>query len=113
FKEIADRLYSTYIHNGKPKQAQVNKDSIPLQYTTYKEDLYQLSKAFQLNYKDSTGRADEWGVISGTKKSLVLQKKPVMNNTMPILKGMGLKDAVYLCENIGLTVSVKGRGRVN
>ncbi|MFX6027636.1 PASTA domain-containing protein, partial [Acinetobacter baumannii] len=51
--------------------------------------------------------------ISGTKKSLVLQKKPVMNNTMPILKGMGLKDAVYLCENIGLTVSVKGRGRVN
>ncbi len=113
FKEIADRLYSTYIRNGKPKQSPINKDSIQLQYTTYKEDLYQLSKTLQLNYKDSTGRADEWGVISGIKKSLVLQKKPVTNNTMPLLKGMGLKDAVYLCENIGLLVSVKGRGKVN
>lgn len=32
---------------------------------------------------------------------------------MPLLKGMVLKDAVYLCENIGLLVSVKGRGKVN
>ena len=26
--------------------------------------------------------------------------------------GMGLKDAVYLCENLGLKVSVKGKGKV-
>ena len=31
---------------------------------------------------------------------------------MPQLKGMGLKDAVYLCENMGLRVNVKGRGKV-
>jgi cell division protein FtsI (penicillin-binding protein 3) len=31
---------------------------------------------------------------------------------MPELKGMGLKDVVYLCENIGLKVTVKGKGKV-
>ena len=31
---------------------------------------------------------------------------------MPQLKGMGLKDAVYLCENVGLKLNVKGKGRV-
>ena len=31
---------------------------------------------------------------------------------MPQLKGMGLKDAVFLCENIGLKLNIKGKGRV-
>ena len=31
---------------------------------------------------------------------------------MPSLQGMGLKDAVYLCENMGLKVSTKGAGKV-
>ena len=31
---------------------------------------------------------------------------------MPSLTGMGLKDAVYLCENLGLRVMIKGRGKV-
>ena len=31
---------------------------------------------------------------------------------MPVLAGMGLKDAVYLCENLGLKVMVSGKGKV-
>ena len=31
---------------------------------------------------------------------------------MPELKGMGLKDAVYICENMGLKLNVKGKGKV-
>ncbi len=31
---------------------------------------------------------------------------------MPSLQGMGLKDAVYVCENMGLKLKVKGAGRV-
>ncbi len=37
---------------------------------------------------------------------------PVTSKLMPALQGMGLKDAVYLCENMGLKVSVKGTGKV-
>ena len=31
---------------------------------------------------------------------------------MPHLVGMGLKDVVYLCENMGLKVMIKGKGKV-
>jgi cell division protein FtsI (penicillin-binding protein 3) len=31
---------------------------------------------------------------------------------MPDVSGMGLKDAVYLLENMGLKVSASGRGKV-
>ena len=31
---------------------------------------------------------------------------------MPNVKGMGLKDALYLLENMGVKVSVKGKGKV-
>ena len=32
---------------------------------------------------------------------------------MPDLSGMGLKDALYICEGMGLKVDVKGFGRVS
>ena len=34
------------------------------------------------------------------------------NNTIPDVRGLGLKDAVYLLENAGLTVSAAGKGKV-
>jgi cell division protein FtsI (penicillin-binding protein 3) len=34
------------------------------------------------------------------------------SNTIPDVKGMGLKDALYLLENKGLTVMVSGKGKV-
>ena len=36
----------------------------------------------------------------------------VSKQVMPNVKGMGLKDALYLLENMGLKVSVKGKGKV-
>ena len=41
------------------------------------------------------------------KKEINEEKK-----TVPNVKGMGLKDAVYLLENMNLRVAVKGRGKV-
>jgi cell division protein FtsI (penicillin-binding protein 3) len=31
---------------------------------------------------------------------------------MPSLEGLGLKDALNVCENMGLKVRIKGRGKV-
>jgi cell division protein FtsI (penicillin-binding protein 3) len=36
----------------------------------------------------------------------------VQPGVMPSLRGMGLKDAVYLLENMKLKVVVNGRGRI-
>lgn len=113
FKEIADRLYSTYLRGTKTSLAtNKNKDSIAFQYTGYKQDIQYVSKQVKLTYKDSTGRADLFTSIQNMNGDLLLQKKLINDKSMPELKGMGLKDAIYLCEEMGLQVNVKGKGRV-
>jgi cell division protein FtsI (penicillin-binding protein 3) len=113
FKEIADRLYSTYIKTNKTLIAGTNKkDSTYFKYNGYKADLAYLSEKLQLKISDSTGRADEWTSLNKNTAAAVMQKMPINKNAMPPLKGLGLKDALYLCEEMGLMVQVKGRGRV-
>lgn len=113
FKEIADRLYSTYIRSAKTSMVSLRKsDSVDYSYTGYRQDVEFLSQQLKLRYKDSTGRADLWSSIRNNNATLVLQAKPVSDQSMPALKGLGLKDAVYLCEEMGLLVNVSGKGRV-
>lgn len=113
FKEVADRLYSTYIRAVNTRVAQApKKDSSSFAYTGSKRDIAFINRKMGLPYADSTTRNDEWINMNGKNAFVSLSKKTVDNGKMPLLKGMGLKDAVYLCENMGLKVSVKGRGKV-
>ena len=43
----------------------------------------------------------------------VMSEQPVLKSQMPDVRGMGLKDALFLLEDIGLNVQVKGRGKVS
>lgn len=45
-------------------------------------------------------------------KDTVMSSQAISMKKMPTLSGMGLKDAVYLCENLGLKVIIKGKGKV-
>jgi len=42
----------------------------------------------------------------------VLTSMAVSDKYMPALNGLGLKDALYICENAGLVVKVNGMGKV-
>jgi cell division protein FtsI (penicillin-binding protein 3) len=42
----------------------------------------------------------------------VVNEKPVDKNLIPNVKGMGLKDALFLLENMNLKVQASGRGKV-
>lgn len=113
FKEIADRLYSTYIRDSKTQIAQQRKrDSSYFAYTGNKRDILFINQKMGLSYFDSTLRSDEWINMNGKNAVVTVSAKSVDNNRMPALRGMVLKDAVYLCENMGLKVNVKGRGKV-
>ncbi len=113
FKEIADRLYSTYIRQTKMTAANSKKkDSSLFSYAGIKQDIAYVNSRLKLPYSDSSARTDEWIDMNGKDANVVLSKKQFTSNTMPMLKGMGLKDVVYLCENMGLKVIVKGRGKV-
>ncbi len=114
FKEISDRLYSTYIIQSNTAGTSKRKtDSSAFSYAGNKQDMKLVAARLSMPYSDSTYLTDEWIDMNAKNASLVLNKKTVpVNNTMPQLKGMGLKDALYLCENMGLKMQVRGKGKV-
>lgn len=113
FKEIADRLYSTYIRQLNTNTAQqVKRDSSVFSYTGNKRDITYVNARLKMVYADSTERTDEWVNMNGKNAAAAITRKPIDKNAMPQLKGMGLKDVVLLCENMGLKVQVKGKGKV-
>ena len=113
FREVADRLYSTYIRQSNTVSIQQKKtDSSSFSYAGSKQDVAYINAKLKLKYADSSGRADEWINMYGKDATVVINRRPFDRNTMPELKGMGLKDVVYLCENIGLKVNIKGKGKV-
>ncbi len=113
FKEIADRLYSTYITPSNSLQVVVKKsDSSVFSYSGSKKDISTVSAKLNLRYADSTTANDQWINLNSTHAVTVLNKKNITQTAMPELKGMALKDVVYVCENLGLKVMAKGRGKV-
>ncbi len=113
FKEIADRLYSSYVRQSNKPNTRIKKaDSSSFYYTGMKQDMAVVANQLQLPYRDSSGNTDEWTNITGRNTVVVMNTKKTDPKAMPQLKGMGLKDVVYLCENMGLRVNVKGRGKV-
>jgi cell division protein FtsI (penicillin-binding protein 3) len=54
----------------------------------------------------------EWVTTSKSDDHIELKNRKVIKNLVPNVVSMGLKDAVFLLENMGLRVEVKGRGSV-
>ena len=64
-----------------------------------------------LAYADSVQQND-WSNVYANNYQPVMTTNTVRQQVMPNVKGMGLKDALYLLENMGLKVAVKGKGKI-
>ncbi len=51
-------------------------------------------------------------ITADSSNRVVVQPKSMYRNIVPDVKGMGLRDAVYMLETFGLHVQVKGKGKV-
>jgi cell division protein FtsI (penicillin-binding protein 3) len=112
FKEISERLYSTYVKGNKSGLVVPAKlDSSLVQYSGYRKDITRVMQDLKMHMSDSSNHA-AWTNVYGDQRSLIATSKTISDNTMPELKGLGLKDAVYICENMGLKLNVKGKGKV-
>jgi len=113
FKEIADRLYSTYIHNKlETPPAFTLKDSAVFNYAVSKMSLQTIAKQLQIPYQDSSAINTEWIQLKGAGKKAQASIQTISDSTMPNIAGMKLQDALWLCEQKGLLVKCIGRGKV-
>ncbi len=112
WKEIADRLYSTYIQN-KMEVAPVFhlKDSQQFNYAMSKISLKTISQHLSIPVRDSSVSKD-WVQVQGAGSNLKATTQIISDTTMPNLTGMKLQDALWICEKKGLLVKCAGKGKV-
>jgi cell division protein FtsI (penicillin-binding protein 3) len=120
FREVADKLMALSVDKNEQAPVQnfagnrpfvARPDSTTYYYAGYTASVKEVFNTLQFTYHDSAGK-NEWSRVYSYNYKPVVNKQDVTNKIMPDLKGMGLKDALYLLENLNLKVLVKGKGRV-
>jgi cell division protein FtsI (penicillin-binding protein 3) len=110
FKEISDKIYGKYLSTAQFTKTAV--DTTHYNYFGMKTDLNSIFGNMSIPFADSSA-SGYWRSSSMKNDKAVLS---VPTNTSgaitPSVVGMGLKDAVYLLENMGLKVTVTGKGKV-
>lgn len=111
FRSIADKIYAMNI--GQPPIIQaVVKDSIRYNYSGLKSDVSEILSALNMQFQDSSSTG-YWRSVNIYNNQVVVKDNQVLPKaSVPSVIGYGLKDAIYLLENIGLKVMVAGKGKV-
>ncbi|HZW64606.1 MAG TPA: penicillin-binding protein [Hanamia sp.] len=112
FKEVADKLYATMVGKKYFNPAEAPVDSSLYKFYGLKKDVNNILEEFNYNSVDSS--RDKWalGFLKENNAKILNNNIFQSANKIPDVKGMGLKDAVYVLENMGLKVSASGRGKV-
>jgi cell division protein FtsI (penicillin-binding protein 3) len=87
------------------------QDSSGFFYAGYSNDIKNVYKKMNMSYRDSVAQ-NSWASVYTINYQPVLKAATIRNQVMPNVRGMGLKDAVYLLENMGLKVAIRGRGKI-
>jgi cell division protein FtsI (penicillin-binding protein 3) len=112
FRMVADKIFASTKGWSGPLDSisRTKKERMLAQQATaasYRVLLQSLGKQAQVN-PDGTLMQ----LASDSSGKIVMQPKAIGRDMMPDVSGMGLKDAIYILEKIGLNVQVKGRGKV-
>lgn len=111
FREIATKLYALYVDKKTPVMYPTRTDSTAYFYAGNTNDIRKVYSTLKMAYADSADKS-EWSNVYADNYKPVIKTNIVSGKVMPNVKGMGLKDALYLLEKLGLKVTLKGKGKV-
>lgn len=111
FKEISDRIYGSYISTKKYIMAS-KPDSSLYHYWGARNEFSSILSYLNMPFIDSANTG-YWRYLQVRNNAGTMNEKTNPSGAIiPDVTGMGLKDAVYLLENMGLRVTAAGRGKV-
>lgn len=112
FKEIADKIYATSLQMHQSVDA-LSTDDPALLSAGGKSNNHDLMQVlFSLGHKPEQLEEVEFVSWSIAGEELQCNAYQTEEGQIPDVRGMGLKDAVYVLENVGLTVQIDGIGKV-
>ncbi len=112
FREIADKVYASNIDIHAPlnDDQAFYKNNVPYAKAGDMHDVQKIYNELGISYNIRTG--SRWVECRKRDHSIDLKERKVIEGLVPDVTGMSLKDAVYLLENSGLDVKVRGSGKV-
>ncbi len=111
FKAISDKLFATHIGGWPvPTDSFANAKTIIAKGGS-EESLRQVITQLKLPVKIKEGNGIT-GIKSDGEGRYSTHYLPVSRNAVPDVNGMGLRDALCILENVGLKVSISGKGKV-
>ncbi|MDA8606148.1 transpeptidase family protein [Flavobacteriales bacterium] len=111
FRELANKVYATdpSFHTTSAGLL-AEKCKLPGSKDGAQTDLMQLYQALEMPYLG--GSSGDWVTVTTGDSVAVLSPRFIEANRVPDVRGMGLRDALYLLENAGLQVKTLGMGTV-
>lgn len=111
FREIADKVYSHFVNMREPVNAPSAANTGVQAFSKgYAYDYRQIFKTLKVN--EDFNDNEEWIAVSANGNNSEHTELKTYQYTMPDVRGMGLRDAMYLLDTYGLTVAVSGAGKV-
>lgn len=112
FKEIADKVYATDLEmQDKTYYAASEKVSVPYSKNGNYNDLSSVLSRLKME-STTNSPLTEWVATTSADSIVKVSELKFKEELVPNVVQMGLKDAVYLLENAGLMVVVRGKGSV-
>jgi len=110
FSEISDKLIAQTQILPDEEEFE-NEIKTPYSKNGYHEEIAEVMEEFEIPVEDSEATS-EW-ILTFNQDSLVKYKNRIIkDNLIPNVKGMGMKDALFILENKGLRVNMTGYGIV-
>ena len=111
FKEISDKVYSTAFFRDFATDKNEDKQALaPDAGNGYREDINQVLRDLGISYRRTSN--DSWVTTRESGDTIRLAPVKLMPGQVPDVRGMTLRDAMFLLENSGLRVEHSGSGRV-
>jgi len=111
FKEISDKVFATSSEWFPVVKSNAELTDMPVSKNGYKQQLEAVLDELDIPIKDLSKKSS-WVSTIRTDDEVEMSDKNFIQNLVPNVRGMCIKDALFLLENAGLRVSVKGKGVV-
>ncbi|WP_217601862.1 penicillin-binding protein [Chitinophaga sp. GbtcB8] len=112
FREVADKLYAIAVEKQKPLKTTMRLDSMLALKNGKGTELKEILTTLHLPWQGPAVTSTNWVSASVNEQQVALEPVKQLKGAVPDVKGMGLKDALYLLENAGLRVEIRGSGKV-
>ncbi len=112
FKEIADKVYATSIELHKEiKEEQLLASNLPTIKKGHYNHTEKVVKTLRIPAK-ADGVPEQWVNVQKDGDQVSYNNMQIRHDLVPSVVGMGLRDAIYVLEGMGLQVRILGRGAV-